>query len=248
MTTRSMAVAIAALLGGLALGYIAPQADLRDAREQLATLRSQLSGAHPGGLGGLQGVRSVLAVPDKDLEGAAQARKARERSAIHQAMHEDGTGTNAAAAERHDMGRRSLSNRIEHFKQAWIVRSELARTNFLTRTKLDAKQTADFDTLVDAMNVRLGTSIDQWAAKIRQEDALTPEMTARMMNELSGIMVGTYDELDRKMPQAWRKEAGPRFAMMDFIDPEVLTPLEDVKEITARGPDMGRDEAKDGAP
>jgi hypothetical protein len=38
-------------------------------------------------------------------------------------------------------------------------------------------------------------------------------------------MVTAYDEMDRAMPGGWRRSAGSRFTMTDFIDPEVARPL-----------------------
>jgi hypothetical protein len=55
-----------------------------------------------------------------------------------------------------------------------------------------------------------------------------------MMNELSAALVLTYDELDRKLPEDWRREAGPQFELVRFVDPEVLTPLQDLDGVIAR--------------
>ena len=137
--------------------------------------------------------------------------------------------------------RASISNEIEKVKKAWALRAEIARTNFIARTKLDEKQTQNFDTLVDAMNIRLGSSIDKWVATIKQNGQMSPELGLRMMTELGGDMVVTYDELDRKLPTDWRQNAGDKFEMVNFVDPEVLTPLQDLDGVVnAAGSGGGR--------
>jgi hypothetical protein len=54
------------------------------------------------------------------------------------------------------------------------------------------------------------------------------------MNELSGIVVTTYDDLDRTLPEDWRDKAGEKFQVFDFINPEVAMPLADVEGIMNR--------------
>ena len=50
---------------------------------------------------------------------------------------------------------------------------------------------------------------------VRAEDG------ARLMHEMTGAVVETYDEMDRKLPDYWRKGAGDDFMLFDFVNPSV---------------------------
>jgi hypothetical protein len=62
-----------------------------------------------------------------------------------------------------------------------------------------------------------------------------------MMSDLSSALVLTYDELDRKLPPTWRDQAGTGFELVRFVDPEVLTPMQDLQGVISRA-DFHEDE------
>jgi hypothetical protein len=124
-----------------------------------------------------------------------------------------------------DRGGKTPEERMEEAIELWTIRSELARNTFLTNTGVNEEEVVRFDVLVEAMNLRIETSIAEWADLLRSEQVMPPEAAARMMNDISGAIVLTYDEMDRAMPPAWREDAGPKFQLFDFIDPRVATPL-----------------------
>ena len=92
------------------------------------------------------------------------------------------------------------------------------------------------------MNLRLGDRIEQWTDYLKVKGELNPEDGIRMMNDLSSVMVLTYDELDGSMPPNWRDEAGEDFQLFNFIDPEVAMPLAEVEDIigNANPPNQGQ--------
>jgi len=225
MTARAWMAVVVALLAGLMLGRIGPQEDLRQLNDRAASLQKELAGRHrPGGGTMLAGMRSMLGVSKQDLEAGAQARHA--RAAAEPLTNAEFTATNEA-----QHGRHSFSNQIAKLKETWLLRSAIARTNFISRAELDAQQAAEFDTTIEAMNLRVGETVDKWAARIRQEGSMSPESGLRMMNEISQAMILAYDDLDRRLPPEWRQKAGPRFEMMTFVDPEVLTPLQEFDQL-----------------
>lgn len=247
MNARLVAALIIGLAIGLLLGRAAPQADLRDARAQLEELKRKGS-AQSTSRSAIAGVETMLKVRQDEV---SEARRRRPHAPPAAADLRQATGTVAAAATNaaSDRARRgSMSNEIAQAKQAWQLRSEIARKGFLERTKLDQRQTADFDVVIEAMNLRLGTSVDRWAEQIHKADTFTPETGIRMMNELSQALVVTYDELDRKMPPTWRQDAGPTFELVRFIDPEVLTPLQDLEPVMAKSPPAADGIEPPGAP
>ena len=249
MSAKWLMALVAGLIAGMVLGRIGPQADLRHARERIDELERQAR-ERPHNGAGLGGVRSIFKVTEQDMEAGKKARAARERG--------QGTGTVAAAAgatgettqvavtagASNDVAKldhHSISNEVEKLKKAWQMRADIARTNFVSKAKLDEKQATDFDVLVEAMNLRIGTSIDKWSAYIKEQGKLTPETGVRMMTELGQAMVVTYDEMDRKMPPDWRQNAGSKFELVNFVDPEVLTPLQGLEGIAdERGEGGGR--------
>lgn len=240
MSPKILIAVVVALIAGLLMGRIGPQADVRRLNERVEELQKELAKKTRPGVGGtLTGMKSMFKVSQDDLDAGAKARRAREAEAkaTNDAPAAAAAGTSPTqavaaantATQRPD--RASFSNEIERVKKAWSLRSDIARSNFVARTKLDAKQAQDFDVLVEAMNLRLGTSIDKWVATIKQKGEMTSELGLRMMTELGNDVVLTYDELDRKLPEGWRKDAGPKFEMVNFVDPEVLTPLQELDGI-----------------
>ena len=232
MSPRILIVAVVALVAGLLLGRIGPQADLRQKNEEIDSLRKELATrTRPGAGGTLTGVKSMLKVSQQDIEAGAQARKARTAAASSAPSTLSTSTVTTAEASTQKVDRVAMSNQVEKIKQAWAMRSELAKTKFKEKVKLDEKHAQDFDVVIEAMNIRLGTTVDKWAAKIKSDGEMRPETGLRMMTEMGNDMVLTYDEMDRKMPDDWHKQAGSNFEMVNFIDPEVLTPLQDLDSI-----------------
>lgn len=236
MSPRILIAVVIALVAGLLLGRMGPQIDLRRARERIKELESEQAARARSGGAPLSGVKSMLKVSQADMEAGAKARRKREEDAKQQGTvgtngptsADSGSDTNAT--ERAARDRAAMTNQIETMKRAWSLRVDIARTNFIAKTKLDEKGRADFDVLVEAMNLRLGTAIDKWATVIREKNEMTPELGVRMMTDLGNAVVLTYDEFDRVLPPTWRENAG-KFEMVDFIDPEVLTPLQDLEGV-----------------
>lgn len=244
MSAKMLAAVVIALVAGLVLGRVGPQAELRTAQKRIESLRKDLSSRTGPGVGGtMTGVRSMLNVSRKDIAAGAKARRVRD-TAPAATNAGDTAGAEAAAGLAPDATQgtarverdAAYSNTVQRMKDAWALRAELARTNFIARAKLDTRQTLDLDILVEAMNLRLGSAVDRWAARIREDGDLSSETGLRMMNELSSAVVLTYDEMDRKMPADWRANAGKRFELVTFIDPEVLTPLQDLEGVMNKRP------------
>ena len=245
MNSRILVALVVGLAIGLLLGRAAPLADLRALRAELEEARKK-SGGHAVGRTAMAGVENMLKVnPDE----VAKARRAQARrpavtgDVVTLTAGPVGTGVTATAEVKRGRDRTAagMSNQIEQVKQAWQLRSEIARKNFIERGKLNAAQAADLDVVLEAMNLRLGDTIDRWAARIRDADQFSPETGIRMMNELSQTLVVTYDEMDRKLPPTWRESAGEDFELVRFVDPEVLTPLQDLEPVMARGGPRGDD-------
>jgi hypothetical protein len=129
---------------------------------------------------------------------------------------------------------------IRQASELWKTRSAVARNSFLSNTGMKGEEEATFDVLVEAMNLRLEDRILQWSDYLGTKKAINPEDGVRLINDLSSVLVLTYDEFDRRLPAGWREKAGENFQLFDFIDPEVAMPLADVEQLDNLGPRAGR--------
>ena len=234
-----------ALLLGLIAGAWGPRSELRQAREEIGRLEALLKqkGAARGER--LTGITRMLSIPEADTGGdappATAARPAdvapgdggneEEGSApVAEAEREESTAA-PSVAEASDAQDERLAARIEQAVELWQLRSEIARSTFVSNAGLSHDAAIQFDVLVTGMNIRLADHIETWAEVLKSEDAEVSEETGvRLMSDLTGDLVLTYDELNRTMPEGWREAAGPEFSLTDMIDPRVAEPLIDVED------------------
>ena len=121
-----------------------------------------------------------------------------------------------------------MEEHIEKAAEIWGMRADIARDAFIAEINANDDEAMRFDVLVDAMNLRLETSIEKWA-DILAGDAMPPrEAAIRMMHEISEALVITHDELDRSMPIGWERSTEKDIQLVDFIDPRVALPLTSV--------------------
>ncbi len=124
-----------------------------------------------------------------------------------------------------------LSERIAWAADAWRMRSEVARGDFLAQTGLDREGTVQFDVLMEAMNERIGHAVAVWVDEVAAAGAVVPEDGARLLHEVTGALVLTYAEMDRTLPAGWREAVGPQFDVVAFVDPSVAMPLADIEAV-----------------
>ena len=125
---------------------------------------------------------------------------------------------------------RSMHDQIQAATELWKMRGAVARTTFLSNLDADAAAATQFDVVMAAMNLRLSNSIRTWVDSAKETDDFSSESGLRMMNDLSTVLVNTYDELDRTLPGDWRIKSGTNFEVMAFINPEVASPLVDIED------------------
>ncbi|MCX7819211.1 MAG: hypothetical protein N2652_08395 [Kiritimatiellae bacterium] len=133
---------------------------------------------------------------------------------------------------------RPLRERLNEAIEAWRVRSDIARNNFLARAGLGPEEAAKFDVLVQAMNLRLRDHFEKFSATVQSGAPITPELGARMIRNLSDAVVLTYDEMDRQLPR-WRQNADG-LDLGDLIDPAVAEPLLSIEDTLRRADRGGR--------
>jgi hypothetical protein len=242
-----------ALLAGLMLGSWSIKADLRKATSEIDSLKIQLSqkGSQPSGL---KGITSMLNLPEVKPEPVRSKHTHRVRPATlltnapavpapaesnapaSVATLQTGSATNA----------HSMQTRLQTAAALWKVRADLAQNSFISNVTTNDAQAMDFAVSMAAMNLRLSNSICTWVDQIKKEKTLTPEKSILMFNDLSSTLVWAYKDLDRTQPADWRQKAGPKFQVLDFINPEVALPLVEAEGLFPHANSaMGGDELPD---
>lgn len=228
---KSLAWIPVALLLGLALGAWPAKNELKQLREETEKLRKEAK-ARGGGAGTLGQLTQMMRIPDQAPAAKPQAAKPAPTNTVAEAEE---PSTNRPPRRRpfaemrpRPGDDRSMRERIDAGMDAWRMRSDIARNNFIANSGFDAAKAAQFDVLTQAMNLRLKDRLGTFAEEVKGGKKITPESGARIINDLSGAVVMTYDEMDRTLPD-WRKEGMGRFDMADFIDPSVAEPLIDIE-------------------
>ena len=233
---KYLAAVVISLLIGFALGGWGPRADVRRLKRELVEAGR---GRRPNPAdASLAGITRMLNVPDAEPTRAQTPRRAPPETnavdtasstepgeALPEAPGTEPAVTPPAPVPEPTWRETTPEERLEEAIELWTIRSELARNSFLTNTGVDEDQALRFDVLVEAMNLRLETSIAEWADLLVTEQVAPPEAAVRMMYDITGAIALTYDEMDRSMPATWREDAGEKFQLFDFIDPRVATPL-----------------------
>jgi hypothetical protein len=239
--------AVIALIAGLVIGGWGLRTDLRKAKEELKTQKSK-SEKSAKRSAELNGIRTMLRLPETKGEIPQIQQKKKDKTetagqassnATPAMVARPGTNDLSAASTNRPPKHKSMSEEIKQASELWRTRVALARNSFISNAQLNKDQEIKFDVLVEAMNLRLSDRIEKWADYIKAKEVLAPEDGVRMMNDLSGVLVLTYDEFDRTMPPDWRDKSGENFQLFDLIDPEVAMPLTEVEGILDKsGPAM----------
>ncbi|MFC1498708.1 hypothetical protein ACFLS1_09615 [Verrucomicrobiota bacterium] len=224
-----------ALLIGLLIGGWGLKADLRKCRNELKAARNLLEankrqGSNIDSVTRLFGVEPVKRKTGQKedteftKEDISQTTNQIEVAGPDESKQDDTENADQQSEENR------LENQIEKAVDMWNLRKDIARSSFISNVGLNEEQIVNFDVFVEAMNIRLSNSIEQFADLLQKEDSMNTELGLRLVNEVTDAMVITYDEMNRTMPDKWKKHAGKDFDLVDFIDPSVATPLIDVQD------------------
>lgn len=124
---------------------------------------------------------------------------------------------------RGDWDQLTQQEREQRFISFWTNQAAVARTSFISNAALDAEQATRFDVLTTAMNLRLASKLDPLVEQYANGWRPTPEDRTRIALDVSSILVGTYDELDRNMPDNWRDATtNSSLSLTQFVDPKYM--------------------------
>jgi hypothetical protein len=224
------------LLAGMLLGSMGLKADLRKAQQKIENLQRQVRHADKTQVQ-LGGITSMLNIPSSKEPVPARAAGRRH---IHAEVHTNAPASDSEALRLAEIGPgtnnlpppRSMRQDIETAANVWKMRSDLARENFLATATSNDQQAVRFDVLMMAMNVRLSNSVRTWVDFVKTNQTVTPECGVRMMNDLSGVIVQTYTDLDRDLPE-WREKTEGKFNVLDFVDPQAAMPMTEIEGVLA---------------
>lgn len=245
---KTAVLVIVALLAGMVLGSWSVKVDLRRATEEAATLKKDLSRRAASPDGRITGIASMLKLSNgataprekgdgTPAGGESQATNltAAAASSNTAAMaHSERTALRKHLHEHNRPEAGTLRRQLETAASAWQVRSDLARSGFLSNVAQNDQQSIQFDVTMAAMNIRLSNSVRTWVEYVKQEQRVDSEAGIRIMNDLSAALVQAYNDLDRTMPADWRAKAGPEFEVVSFIDPQAIMPLTEVEGVFAK--------------
>jgi hypothetical protein len=247
------------LLLGWVLGSWIPNSELRAARDELATVRKALKANRPSSTTSLTGVTQMLGleagvaapVPPTSVSGNAEA-PLQPAAEDERAGDELDEAVGVGAADANDDAdadtdkdavendkERSMAGNIEQAMELWDARVAIARTTFVSNTALSQEEASHFDVLVDAMNIRLAHSIEQFAESVSRGEAVGEAEGVRLLRDMTTAMATTYDEMDGSMPEGWQSSAGSSFSLTDFVDPAVALPLTEVEGALDSGSFLG---------
>jgi uncharacterized protein YneF (UPF0154 family) len=220
-----------ALLVGLIAGSWVPRNELKKAELRVKELEQQLADARPSNTR-LRSFTDMITSSARAADPAPSTGEVVEAAvpADSNTVAEAGEGAGTNRVQRGPWGDGSLREELDRAAELWRTRADVARNSLVATAGLKDADAARFDVLMEAMNVRLGTTFSNWADRIKSQKTFTAEDGARMFHELSGAFVVTYDELGRTMPTGWRDAAGSRFDLTTFVDPAVATPLIGVED------------------
>lgn len=221
------------LLAGLLLGSWGPRTEVQRARDEWARTEASLRQTREKA-DRFENMTRMLRIPSAEPappEGGALAPNTEPADALPPPPDDDDAAGDMVKTNPPVPAPSSMKENIQEAIELWKIRSDLARNNFIQRAKLSAEQAVQFDVLVQAMNVRLASQIQQRVDAFKADaDAMDAETGVRMIHDLTGAFVLTYDEMDRTLP-GWRGDGAEQdFDLIDFVDPSVALPLVEVED------------------
>lgn len=224
------------LLLGLVIGGWAPKEELRAARKEMDALSAKVAERDKSQR--FDAITRIVQIPDRAKQpkphvaaptaGKAAPAQTAETNAAARLSVSVAPSSNAAesAAEppKEPPKPEDLRARIDEAKELWMTRVEIARAQWLQRLKLSQEETAKFDSAINAMNENLYVAMQNLSDVVASADTLTPETGVRAFNEMTSVLVQTYDEINAIVPQEQQGEAA-KMELTDFIDPAIAEPL-----------------------
>jgi hypothetical protein len=232
------------LLLGMVIGGWAPKEELRLARAETDRLTAKL--AERDKTQRLDAFTRIVQIPDRATQpkpGRTPEAPARKPEPSASASGETNAASRLAASvsapsnsvasvseqRPEKLKPEDLRARIDEAKELWLTRVEVAHAQWVQRLKLTPEETARFDSAINAMNENLYVAMQNLASGLEATDTPSPATGMRAFNEMTGVLVQTYDELATIVPPDTQQEAA-KLELSDFIDPAIAEPLVAVQD------------------
>lgn len=118
------------------------------------------------------------------------------------------------------------------------ARTETVRKKVIEDLGLDESSTAIFDNALADMNTKLKDSVQMAVDLLADEENITPELTLRLIGDLTATMAESYDAVGACIPEDRRGEVS-QLHLVEFVQPEVVEPFLSVQDKLRFGPGMG---------
>jgi hypothetical protein len=221
-----------ALFLGLIVGSWSPRGEIASLKEDLASTRELLKN-QPDQKRSFSEVTSLLGIerPEssdrKETKTKEDVATSEDMDATDEAVAVEFADTNAVenAGAPPERTQEDMDDAIDKAVELWRMRVDIARSTFVSNTGMNDQQAMQFDQMVDNMNLKIGETIDLFAENLDGAVEVQMEAGIRVMNEITESIVEAYDEIDKTLPEGWRRNTGEDFSLLNFIDPEVGRPL-----------------------
>ena len=246
-----------ALLAGLVLGGWAPRSEVARLKKELAANRELLRSTNRS-RSGLDNVTRMIGIDrtptkssptsrpvDTDPETPANSNKTIVISATphgasisagddvrDEELAEDKESKDGKedGEEEEEAGELTMEESIEKAMELWKVRSDMARNTLISNVGMSDAEIQQFDLLVADMNAELTQTFTEFAEDLEEAEEVQMEAGIRIFNDVTDSIVNTYDAMDRTLEPGWRRAAGSKFTLTDFISPDVARPLIGVED------------------
>lgn len=234
-----------AILLGLAAGSWAERSKLMQLRSEIRDLKKELKSNNRSGK--FSAINSIIKIPEKKSgRKPGQAKSASvtqgdSKNDISALTENPGDisqveSTNSVAKKRRhrkshipDPKSENYETELKEAKELWQTRVEIAKSQWVSKLDLDAEGEALFDEAITAMNEEIYQTMEVVADGLKNSDHMTTEAGMRVVNQITGTLLDTYDELREVVPQEKQGEL-ETMEMPDFIDPAAFDPLVDVRD------------------
>jgi len=224
-------IPLAAIVGGIA-GSWGPREDLKLYKE---TVRAEQSNRKAAKTAGFDAFARLANIPDVAKTVRRPPTNAVTNAASKASSAETPTNQVAqtAQAKKHphaNWSREDLRLRLEEAAELWNTRVELSKTRWKAKLGVaGGKASEDFEATVGAMNESIRETMQAMAEEIEKAGKLTPELSLRLMGDVSRTLAETYDALGTTVAPERRGEVS-EVPVFEFINPMVAEPLVSVQD------------------
>lgn len=124
----------------------------------------------------------------------------------------------------------------EAFVSKMRERAQKRFNSFVSNTGLDDRQTAAFQSTVDALDTSLRETADSWAEYVRETGSFSRDEQMKFVGHVSILLSEGYDEMDETLTEDWREAEGD-VNLMEIVGPEALSSM--VEALTETGNEEG---------